>query len=78
MTGGDTLQNYLRLDDSLAWSALAMMRSGSDAKLAELAGRILDRRLYKVLDMNAAYEDPEPRRRATVRIRKRSAQFDPL
>jgi HD superfamily phosphohydrolase len=78
MENGDTLTNYLCLDDTLAWSALAMMRQGEDAHLKDLAGRILDRRLYKVLDMNSAYDDPEQRRRVIVRIRERRGRYDPL
>ena len=78
MVGGDTLSNYLFLDDTLVWSALALMRFGVDEPLKELASRILDRRLYKVLDINSAYEDLEQQRRAIVRLRDRRDRYGPL
>ena len=78
MEGGDTLANYLALDDTAAWSALSMMRQGSNKPLSDLAGRILDRRLYKVLDVNSAFEDPEQQRKAIVRIKEKSGKFDAL
>jgi HD superfamily phosphohydrolase len=76
--GGDTLANYVGLDDTLVWSAFAQMRLAEDESLKDLAGRILDRRLYKVLDIDSAYDDDEQRRRAIVRVRQRKAAYPAL
>ena len=67
---GDTLQNYLRLDDSAVWSSIVKMTTASDEQLRELAIRLVTRKLYKVLDCEGEFSDGEARRRAIKRIRE--------
>jgi HD superfamily phosphohydrolase len=50
---GDTLENYLSLDDTVIWGALDHMRYAPDEVVSELAQRILNRRLYKCFDVGA-------------------------
>jgi len=67
---GDTLVNYLKLDDTLAWSAISMMALASDAALSNLASRLVERRLFKVLDCDSGLGmDSEQTRRTVKRVR---------
>lgn len=47
------ISRYLALDDTVIWAALAQMREGKDEFISELAGRLLDRKLYKCIDIGA-------------------------
>jgi uncharacterized protein len=49
-----TLQQYLSLDDTVVWADLNALRSCSNAEIAELAARLVERRLYKCFDLGAA------------------------
>ena len=51
--GHNILDRYLALDDTIIWSALAEMREASDPVIAELSSRLLDRKLFKCLDIGA-------------------------
>lgn len=55
--GGDTVPNYLDLDDTVMWAALNEMRFSNDQVLAELAGRLHCRKLYRCLDLTAELAD---------------------
>ncbi len=44
---GDTLDNYLALDDLAITGSLEKMQQGDDPVIADLAGRLRERRLYK-------------------------------
>ena len=46
-----TLGNYLELDDSAVWSALAACSEVQDTHAAELAKRLRNRNLYKCVDI---------------------------
>ena len=46
-----SLSSYLELDDSLVWGSLRFMASSPDASLAHLAHRLLNRQLYKSVDV---------------------------
>ena len=48
---GDTLDNYLALDDLAIAGSLEKMQQGDDPAMADLAGRLRERRLYKTLDI---------------------------
>lgn len=68
---GDTLANYQRLDDTVVWAAISSMRQASDGVLSDLAGRLLDRRLFKVLDCDSGLgADSEQTRRTIKRARE--------
>ncbi len=45
------LETYLRLDDYAVWSTVNMLRDSPDDILRELSSRLLDRQLYKVVDV---------------------------
>jgi uncharacterized protein len=49
----DELEVYLRLDDSIVWSALAAMSGARDGSIGRLAAGLRDRKLYKCLDIGA-------------------------
>jgi HD superfamily phosphohydrolase len=63
---GETVQNYLSLDDTLVLGSLEQMTRASDTIIAELAIRLRERRLYKTLDIAEFGHD-----RGTQRQRKR-------
>ncbi len=46
-----SLGDYLALDDTTVWRELSLQRDSRDRRLAELSGRLLDRRLFKCLDL---------------------------
>ncbi len=50
---GNTLENYLALDDTVVWGGLRLMSHSEDEKLSELSSRLLNRDLYKCLDVGA-------------------------
>ncbi len=52
---GNTLGNYLRLDDATIWGGLSLMEGARDKTIAELADRLRNRRLYKCLDVGARH-----------------------
>jgi len=47
------VQSYLSLDDSKVWSSLSVYSEFSDRQISELATRILNRNLYKCVDVGA-------------------------
>jgi hypothetical protein len=49
--GGETVENYLALDDMLVLGALEVMAQAEDPDLKELATRLRERKLYKTLDI---------------------------
>lgn len=54
-SGGETIENYLRLDDFAAWALITRLSSCSDREASELASRIRDRRLLKCIDINSLH-----------------------
>ena len=46
-----TLRSYLALDDSTVWAALSVYSGCSDPMISELATRLMERRLYKCVDI---------------------------
>ncbi|HLY58057.1 MAG TPA: HD domain-containing protein [Stellaceae bacterium] len=51
--GGDTLANYLALDDFGVWATIARVAQRGEGFAAAIAKRLRDRKLYKALDVNA-------------------------
>ncbi|MBN1607751.1 MAG: hypothetical protein JW940_14030 [Polyangiaceae bacterium] len=47
----DVVENLLALDDALVSGTLPLLKNSSDALVSEFAGRLLDRRLYKCIDV---------------------------
>jgi HD superfamily phosphohydrolase len=70
-----SLTDYLALDDHLVLTALAMWRQDPpDAVLADLAGRLLDRRLFRYVDFP---EGMDPRRFGAIERAVGQAGFPP-
>lgn len=70
----DETKAYLALDDTVIWSAVQGLSASKDAFIGDLATRIRNRRLYKVLDIENAFPDSaEQQRRAIRRIRQNYA-----
>ena len=65
---GETLDNYLELDDLSVSGSLGRMQQGHDPAIADLAGRLRERRLYKTLDIGRFGSDFGKQRRAARRI----------
>ena len=51
-----SIGSYLDLDDTVIWSALLHYEKHSDPRLAQLAGRLRNRRLYKCVDIGVRDE----------------------
>jgi uncharacterized protein len=51
-----TLQQYLRLDDFAMWASFEEMSGARDPIVRELATRLLQRKLYKAIDVSALLE----------------------
>ena len=47
------LSSYLRLDDYVVWASLGLMSDSSDPVLSRLSKRLVDRKLYKAIDISA-------------------------
>lgn len=67
--GGENIENYLALDDSLILGALFDLSSASDPIISDTAARLRERRLYKSLDLNEFGEDGGNQRSALRKIR---------
>ncbi len=52
---GDTIDNYLALDDFVVWTSIARIADGKNTRAGELARRLLNRRLLKALDVNVEF-----------------------
>ncbi len=71
---------YLQLDDCVIWVGLAQMRDAKDKGISELAARILDRKLYKAIDIMAHYGGDEMKaERFRIRLdeAQESSRFKP-
>lgn len=63
--GGETLTNYLALDDVAVTQAFQALCDSPDTELAQLARRLRERRLYKALDLGAfGYDEGRQLRKA--------------
>ena len=57
VSGAPMLRSYLALDDSTMWAALSVYSGCCDPRISELATRLMERRLYKCVDIGI--EDKE-------------------
>jgi uncharacterized protein len=67
-TEGETLTNYLALDDLVVMGAMERMLSAKDPVIADLARRLRERSLYKTLDLAAFGHDSGRQKHAARRI----------
>jgi len=65
--GGETLPNYLCLDDLVVLGAMQQMSEAKDSVLRILATRLRERRLYKTLDVRVFGHKDEGRQRLAAR-----------
>jgi len=70
---GDTVENYLALDDALVFGSLAALSKAEDAIVSDMASRLQRRRLYKTLDITEFGADQGTQRQKLKRIK---TQFD--
>lgn len=69
--GGETVENYLALDDALIYGSFDAMSQAEDADVAEIATRLRERKLYKTLDIAEFGEDSGKQRGRLRRIREK-------
>jgi hypothetical protein len=81
------LRCFLKLDDSVVWGALSILAASPDRCLRELSTRLLERNLYKAIDVTSKLEtaylgappaEREERRRkaeATIRVRLKESDL---
>jgi len=67
--GGETVANYLALDDALVLGSLDVLSRAVDPTVSEIATRLRDRRLYKTLDIAEFGEDKGRQRNRLKRIK---------
>ncbi len=48
---GETVENYLELDDALFFGSIPAMRRAADPVISDMASRLSERRLFKTLDI---------------------------
>ncbi|MBV9431003.1 MAG: HD domain-containing protein [Hyphomicrobiales bacterium] len=65
---GQTLENYLALDDVVVMAAMESMLDANDPIISSLATRLRERSLYKTLDLTAFGHDVGLQKRAARRI----------
>jgi HD superfamily phosphohydrolase len=65
---GETLNNYLALDDFVVWGAVEAMSRAVDPIISDLAMRLRERRLYKTLDLGFVGSDVGRQRQKARRI----------
>ncbi|RVJ45856.1 HD domain-containing protein [Sinorhizobium medicae] len=70
---GETVTNYLVLDDTLIFGSLEAMSEAEDPVISEMAGRLRERKLYKALDIAEFGADAGTQRRKLRRIKERFA-----
>lgn len=68
-TAGDTVENYLALDDALIFGSLAMLSKADDPIVSDMATRLQGRKLYKTLDIAEFGADQGTQRQKLKRIK---------
>jgi len=51
------LDSYLRLDDYVIWGSISEMKTSRDGSLEALSSRLLNRKLYKAIDISSSFEE---------------------
>jgi HD superfamily phosphohydrolase len=76
-----SLDDYLALDDFTVWSSLGVMQDATDANCKELAQRLLNRNLYKAIDVGALFagrDESLVRFKMKLKQAKTNQQFGPI
>lgn len=70
---GETVENYLALDDTLIFGSLDALSKADDETISDMATRLRERRLYKTLDLAEFGADPGIQR---TKLRQIKAKFE--
>ncbi len=70
---GETVENYLTLDDTLIFGSLEALANAENPSIKEIACRLRERRLYKTMDIAEFGADPGTQRQ---KLRKIKEQFE--
>jgi HD superfamily phosphohydrolase len=74
----DSIEAFLRLDDSVVYGALSLVADAKDSAVAELATRIRDRKAYRCVDvskfMAAKFEQPDSPDKDVRAVARKEAQ----
>ena len=71
-----TLDDYLALDDSAIWAALAVYSGHQDSRVSELANRLRNRDLYKCIDVGV-HDKPTGNLYSRFRLKLQRKPLDP-
>jgi HD superfamily phosphohydrolase len=71
-----SLKSYLDLDDFVVWASLQEMSTAKDAPIAELAKGLLERRLFKAIDVSSRLAQ-KGGQASVARFRARLAELKP-
>lgn len=75
--GGETVENYLALDDALVFGALEVMIGAEDTVVSDLARRLRERSLYKTLDIaDVGHDEGRQRQKRRKILKDFEAQLD--
>lgn len=79
LTGNSELGEYLELDDTSLFTCLAALRGCGDRVVADLAGRLMARRLFKTYELYAEQAQPNARLEAHAVAKEIAEQegYDP-
>jgi HD superfamily phosphohydrolase len=70
----NALTDYLALDDGVLWGSLEQMARAEDGRIADLAVRLRERRLFKTLDIASIGYDPDLQVRWSKRIDRKFSE----
>jgi HD superfamily phosphohydrolase len=70
----NALTDYLALDDGVLWGSLEQMARAEDGRIADLAVRLRERRLFKTLDVASIGYDPDLQVRWSKRIDRKFSE----
>jgi uncharacterized protein len=76
-----SLADYLALDDFVIWASLGLLAVGKDEVCSELSSRLLNRRLYKAIDIGnkfAGREDARVRFKGKLQEAISKGEFGPV
>jgi HD superfamily phosphohydrolase len=68
--GDAELGDYLALDDTILWTAIATWQHANDAVLKDLSGRLFARKLFKTYELYGDLAQPEQREELLERARE--------
>jgi uncharacterized protein len=67
VSGGEDIDAYLALDDTVIWAALERFGTAKDSYVQDMAGRLRNRQLFKALDIETVFAESSERQRSAIR-----------